>query len=264
MHFWLTQSLVVVLKLGRNSLVMDAIFFHSVATLMNIVFLVVSTLQWQRRNTCWRWRLLNLLLQGLMKVYLTTVLEDVGIVLRVWFMKMLILVTSTIAFLYRPILLWQIALSQKQGWTASMLLLGGKVNRVIQFASQEDNHASQINSWCLIIVTLYRNTWAAREVAWQVLAQINLLKLFMTPRSIWIRNHVYTRKHNLYFLVMVHISTQGDCVPVRSFFAWFFCTGWAVSKWQLLFWWYGRRKPVQSIDLEKLNIPIHQPLCCKI
>ena len=35
-----------------------------------------------------------------------------------------------------------------------------------------------------------------------------------------IRNHVYTRKHNLYFLVMVHISTQGDCVPVLSFFAW--------------------------------------------
>lgn len=171
-------------------------------------------------------------------------------------MKMLILVTSTIAFLYRPILLWQIALSQKQGWTASMLLLGGKVNRVIQFASQEDNHVSQINLWCLIIVTLYKNTWAAREVAWQVLAQINLLKLFMTPQSIWIQNHVYTRKHNLYFLVMVRISTQGDCVPVLSaFLPDFVALDGLVSKWQLLFWWYGRRKLVQSINLEKFNIP---------
>jgi hypothetical protein len=31
-----------------------------------------------------------------------------------------------------------------------------------------------------------------------------------------IQDHVYTLKHNLYFLVMALISTQRDCVPVLS------------------------------------------------
>lgn len=31
--------------------------------------------------------------------------------------------------------------------------LTGKVNHVIQFANQEDDHVSQINLWCLIVVT---------------------------------------------------------------------------------------------------------------
>lgn len=151
-----------------------------------------------------------------MQVYLISVLGGAVIILRVWFMKTLILVNSITAFLCRWILRGPVILTLKEYWMELMLLLEDKVSHAIQFASQMDNHASQISSWCLINVTLCRNIWAAKELAWQAWEPINLLKLLMTPLKIWILEHACLLKLNQCFLVVVHILLPGDFAPVHS------------------------------------------------
>lgn len=75
-----------------------------------------------------------------MEVFLISVLGGVVIILRVWFMKMLILVIFIIAFQCHQMLQGLALLTWKADCLELVLLLEGKVSLVIQSVSQVDNH----------------------------------------------------------------------------------------------------------------------------
>lgn len=75
-----------------------------------------------------------------MEVCLISVLGGVVIILRVWFMKMLILVIFIIAFQCHQMHQGLLLLSWKADCLELVLLLEGKVSLVIQSVSQVDNH----------------------------------------------------------------------------------------------------------------------------
>jgi hypothetical protein len=64
-------------------------------------------------------------------------------------------------------------------------------------------------NFCLLVIT-YSSYNVPRKT---ISGHLNWYLLWVVFR---IQDHVYTLKHNLYFLAMALISTQRDCVPVLS------------------------------------------------